>query len=227
MILAIPGVRGAHAYLVEGPDGLAVVDPGYTGSYRAVLRFIAHRGHGVGDLRWVILTHHHVDHGGTALALCQQTDARLAVHRADQCYLVNGRPRERATLFGIFELLPEAIGRFVMSCAGCETRQLEDGDLVAGFRVIHAPGHTPGSICLYSESECALLTGDVLNNEGGVRTPPWPVNHDHGQARRAALRLLGLRYERAYFGHGPPLEEHASDRVDAFLTRLVIAPRPA
>ena len=227
MISRIPGVRGAHAYLVESPDGLAVVDPGYTGSYGAVLRFIAQRGHRLADLRWVILTHHHVDHGGTALALCLQTEARLAVHRADQRYLVKGRPRERATLFGFFELLPETIGRFVMSCAGCDACTLEDGDLIAGLRVIHAPGHTPGSICLYSEQESALLTGDVLNNERGVRTPPWTVNHDHGQARRAALRLLGLRYERAYFGHGPPLEERASDRVDAFLSQLVTAPRPA
>jgi glyoxylase-like metal-dependent hydrolase (beta-lactamase superfamily II) len=227
VILPIPGVRGAHAYLVEGPDGLAVVDPGYTGSYRAVLRFLAQRGYETADLHWVILTHHHVDHGGTALALCQQTNARLAVHRADQRYLVRGRPRERATLFGVFELVPEAIGRFVMSCAGCETRPLEDGDVIAGLRVIHAPGHTPGSICLYSEQESALLTGDVLNNERGVRTPPWTVNHDHARARRAALRLLGLRFERAYFGHGPPLEEGASARVDAFLARLIPAPRPA
>jgi glyoxylase-like metal-dependent hydrolase (beta-lactamase superfamily II) len=227
LILPIPGVRGAHSYLVEGADGLAVVDPGYTGSYRAVLRFIAQRGHAPAEVRWVILTHHHVDHGGTALALCQETDAHLAVHRADQCYLVPGRPRERATLFGLFELLPTAMGRFLMSCAGCDTRPLEDGDVVAGLRVIHAPGHTPGSICLYSEQESALLTGDVLNNERGVGTPPWTVNHDHREARRAALRLLGLRYERAYFGHGPPLEEGASDRVDAFLSRQLAAPRPA
>ena len=219
MIERIPGVRGAQAYLYRGSAGTAVIDPGYTGSYRAVLRFLREKGYDRQPLDWVILTHHHIDHAGTALALCQATGAHLALHRDDARYLRAGRPRERTTLWGLAERLPSRLLPYLVSCADCDVRLLEDRETIAGFTVIHAPGHTPGSVSLWAESESALVVGDVLNNERGrIATPPWTVNHSHSQARRAPERLLGLRYERAYFGHGPAVLERADQLVGAFLT---------
>jgi glyoxylase-like metal-dependent hydrolase (beta-lactamase superfamily II) len=210
-------VRGAQAYLYDGAEGRAVIDPGYTGSVRAVVRFLAARGLQPADLDWVILTHHHIDHAGTAFALCQATGARLALHGADAPYLKVGRPRERMSFWGLADRLPDRLARYLVSCAPCEARLLQDGDSIAGMTVLHAAGHTPGSICLYAEQASALFLGDVLNNERGLRTPPWTVNHSHRQARIAPRRLAGLYYERAFFGHGPPITRGAGDRVAAFL----------
>ena len=98
-------------------------------------------------------------------------------------------------------------------------RLLEHGETIAGLTVVHGPGHTPGSIGLWSAAESALFTGDILNNERGLRMPPWSVNHSHRKARLAPHRLGGLRYERAYFGHGPAIIEGADRRIDAFLRR--------
>ncbi len=219
MIHRIPGVRGAQAYLLEHPEGAVIIDPGYIGSQRAALRFLASRGYAPEDLRWVILTHHHVDHSGTARELCRQTGAQLAVHADDAPYLAPGRPRERVTCWGLFDRLPVGIARFLVACTGPVGRILRDGDEIAGLHVIHAPGHTPGSICLWSARESALFVGDVLNNEHGLRRPPWTVNHDRRKAWQAPARLLGLEYERAYFGHGPALEEHASTAITRFVGR--------
>src|SRR5207302_2679587 len=69
VIQPIPGVRGAQAYLYDSGEGLAVIDPGYTGSFKAVLRFAGEQR--LGTIAWVILTHHHIDHAGTAFGLCQ------------------------------------------------------------------------------------------------------------------------------------------------------------
>ena len=215
MIRRIPGVRGAQAYWYAGSEGNVIIDPGYTGSVRAVLRFLQ------GDaLRpdWVVLTHHHIDHAGTALAVCQATGARLAIHRADAPYLVTGRPRERMTFWGIADRLPPRLARFLVSCADCELTLLDDGESIAGLMVVHAAGHTPGSIALWSASESALFTGDVLNNVRGIHTPPWTVNHSHAAAGRAPERLLGLRYEHAFFGHGPAILDGADERVRTFLS---------
>ena len=222
MIRRIPGVRGAHAYLHHSREGLAVIDPGYTGSHRAVLRFVEEQG--LGGIDWVILTHHHIDHAGTAFALCEATGARLAVHAADAPYLRAGRPRERMTFWGLADRLPARLASFVVTCAGGEPRLLEHGDTIAGLTVVHGPGHTPGSICLYSQSESALFVGDVLNNERGLRTPPWTVNHSHQRAMQAPERLGPLRYERAYFGHGPAILSGADRVVRAFLSNRSTAP---
>ena len=217
VVRQIPGVRGAQAYLHQHREGLTVIDPGYTGSFRAVLRFLEEQA--LGQIDWVILTHHHVDHAGTALALCQATGARLAVHSADAPYLQPRRPRERMTLWGLADRLPAGLARFVVTCAGRASRLLEDGETIAGLTVVHGPGHTPGSIGLHSASESALFLGDILNNERGIRTPPWNVNHSHRRALQAPQRLEALRYERAYFGHGPAILEGADQRVRAFLRR--------
>ena len=155
MIRRIPGVRGAQAYLHQHREGLAVIDPGYTGSFRAVLRFVEQQA--MGPIDWVILTHHHVDHAGTALALCQASGARLAVHAADAPYLQPRRPRDRMTLWGLADRLPSGLARFVVTCAGRAARLLEVGETIAGLTVVHGPGHTPGSIGLHSESESAFF----------------------------------------------------------------------
>jgi glyoxylase-like metal-dependent hydrolase (beta-lactamase superfamily II) len=190
-----------------------------------VLRFVEEQD--LGPLDWVILTHHHIDHAGAALALCQATGARLAVHRDDAPYLQLGRPRNRMTLWGFAERLPARLASYVVSTATDDPRLLEDGDVIAGLTVVHGPGHTPGSICLYSGSESALFLGDVLNNERGIRTPPWTVNHSHRRARMAPQRLEGLRFDRAYFGHGPSILEGADQRLRAFLTRRRLVPAHA
>jgi len=217
VIRPIPGVRGAQAYLHRSDDGLTIIDPGYTGSFKAVLRYVEE--HDLGQVDWVVLTHHHVDHAGAAFALCRATGARLALHREDAPYLQRRRPRNRMTLWGIADRLPARLASYVVSTAADDPRLLEDGDVIAGLTVVHGPGHTPGSICLYSGSESALFLGDVLNNERGLRTPPWTVNDSHRRARLAPQRLAGLRFEQAYFGHGPSILEGADQRVRAFLTR--------
>ena len=225
MIRSIPGTRGAQGYLVRSDHGVAVIDPGYTGSSRAVLAFLDTVDLDRTAVECVILTHHHIDHAGTAFALCQATGARLAIHRADAPYLRAERPRERITLWGLVDRLPARWAPYLVSCADCDVEQLEDGDVICGLRVIHAPGHTPGSICLWSATESALFTGDVLNNERGIRTPPWTVNHAHAVARTAPERLRGLHYDCAYFGHGPAILEQADQRVDVFLRRTPATPQ--
>jgi hydroxyacylglutathione hydrolase len=227
VIERIPGVHGAQAYLYASRNQLAVIDPGYTGSYRAVLQFISQQGFQPTDLGWVILTHHHVDHAGTAFALAEATGARLAVHRQDAPYLQAAvRPRERMTFWGMADWLPARLASYVVSCAGGELHLLDDGDTIAGLTVIHGPGHTPGSICLWSEPESALFVGDVLNNERGLRTPPWTVNHTHAMAKLAPRCLSELRYQKAFFGHGPAVLADADQQIRAFVERR-IGPHPA
>jgi glyoxylase-like metal-dependent hydrolase (beta-lactamase superfamily II) len=84
---------------------------------------------------------------------------------------------------------------------------------VAGFRVIHAPGHTPGHIIFFREADRVVLAGDVLANfrlpgrGAALREPPRVFCTDASQNRRSARMLASLHPAVVCFGHGPPLRD--------------------
>ncbi|MBP7050463.1 MAG: MBL fold metallo-hydrolase [Phycisphaerae bacterium] len=109
-----------------------------------------------------ILTHGHVDHivGVTAMRRCfPQT--KVYIHRLDAAMLTNPRANLSALAGMTFALEPAEV-------------LLEDGDTIdqAGIRlkVLHTPGHTPGGICLYAESDGVVFAGDTLFADSVGRT---------------------------------------------------------
>jgi glyoxylase-like metal-dependent hydrolase (beta-lactamase superfamily II) len=107
----------------------------------------------------IINTHGHLDHIGGNRYFIKKTGAELMIHEADFFYL--GKKVNKLIEF-------VRSGRAVEH----EVRLLHDGDIISIggeiIRVIHTPGHSPGSICLYFEGN--LLTGDTLFTEGMGRT---------------------------------------------------------
>ena len=135
-----------NAYLVwdgRSTDAL-VVDPGM-GAAAALMERAAANGL---ELHLIANSHGHIDHIFDDAPLMKGSRAPLAIH-PDDAYRLDGR-----NTYG-FEL-----ERVTASRDLTEGEQLRIGDLV--FDVIHAPGHTEGSICLYEERHRLLLTGDVL-----------------------------------------------------------------
>jgi glyoxylase-like metal-dependent hydrolase (beta-lactamase superfamily II) len=102
---------------------------------------------------------------------------------------------------------------------GVLDRRLEDGELIplcGGVRVIHMPGHTPGSICLLHGD--ALITGDVLIGGRRGLKPPSSISCDNYQeALRSLERLRELDFEAVYVSHGWDI---ASGGKRAFLELL-------
>jgi glyoxylase-like metal-dependent hydrolase (beta-lactamase superfamily II) len=153
----------------------------------------------------VALTHCHPDHQGAARAVCEQFGAPLACHEAD-VPAMEGResmqPRNWQLRLStrIFSGPPHAVGQL-----------LHDGDQVAGFRVIHLPGHTPGHVIFFRESDRLAIIGDVLANihfvtgRAGLREPPPFFSADPEEDRRSIRKLAELRPSTICFGHGPPL----------------------
>jgi glyoxylase-like metal-dependent hydrolase (beta-lactamase superfamily II) len=94
-------------------------------------------------------------------------------------------------------------------------RVLGDGDEVAGFTVLEAPGHSPGHVAFWRESDRVLVLGDVLTNinvatgRRGLHEPLAAFTPDPARNRASARRLAALEPELACFGHGPPLRDAA------------------
>lgn len=95
-------------------------------------------------------------------------------------------------------------------------RRLTEGDEVGGFTVLDVPGHSPGHIAFWRESDRTLICGDVWFNMDFKRLkpklgPPFKaVTVDVEQNRRSMQKLFDLRPETVGFGHGPVMTGAAS-----------------
>ena len=140
-----------------------VVDPG--GEPEKILKIIEENNLIVD---YIVLTHCHADHIGTIKEIRDNTDSRICIHRLD----ANG-------LNDIDYSLAEYVG-VKNPNINAELLLNEDDIITVGklhFRVIHTPGHTQGSICLYGNN--ILLSGDTLFNGAWGRTDLPTSNFEH------------------------------------------------
>ena len=130
-------------------DGI-LVDP--AGDYRKILEKV--KEHRL-KIKWIINTHGHFDHASGNAYFLKKTKAKLLIHKADETWL-KGRISRLFTRIMGGRTSPEPDG------------YLEDGnEIVIGdtrLKVIHTPGHSRGSICLYTPGH--VFTGDTLFTEG-------------------------------------------------------------
>jgi glyoxylase-like metal-dependent hydrolase (beta-lactamase superfamily II) len=194
----------ARAHLILEPE-LTLIDCGLTGSERSIRRAVAALGRSMDDVARIICTHGHPDHAGGARELARP-GVSILMHAADALGLrtswldVLRRP-SRGRLFAALTPAPE------------ETVPLEDGEILpvlGGLEVIHTPGHTPGSVCLYGRRDGILFVGDTLQAPAGRVTFANRVcSEDLGAARRQVRRLATLDVETIMFSHYPPLKAAA------------------
>lgn len=153
------------------------------------------------------LTHAHFDHFGASAAVCKARGIPMWVGAQDVAAVETGKMAGRFPLLGL-RMLPAARRQTV-------TRSLQEGDEVAGFKVLFTPGHSPGHISFWRESDRVLVCGDVLwgtnplTGRGGPREPIPMVNPNPRDNRESARRLAALDAELILFGHGPPLRDPA------------------
>lgn len=209
-----PGVRQvsvgepfrSHVYLIDGEDGLIAFDAALKGTGAAILAAAG------APLERVVLSHSHVDHRGGAGELgapvyCHPDEVADAEGDAGRSYTDYGLiENEQAR-----ELVPQLHAAWdggPVEIAGT----IDDGEEIAGFRIIHIPGHAPGQIALFRESDRLLLAADAvftMDAETGQPTSarvPHPFsNWDTEIARGSIRRLIPLRATSVWVGHSEAL----------------------
>ena len=141
-------------------------------------------------LKLIVSTHGHWDHVGDNAAVAEHTGAPIAVHQLDAHRLTNPQP-----LYAPFEIPPS-----VPAVDLAEGGEIRFGEI--RLRVLHTPGHTEGSVCLYAADEHLLFSGDTLFAGGWGRID---LPGGDADAMVASLgRLTGLEDPVGVFpGHGP------------------------
>ncbi|MEU7551866.1 MBL fold metallo-hydrolase [Streptomyces sp. NPDC044571] len=195
-----------QAYLWRDGEGLTLVDAGHAGAAPAIETAIRSLGLGPERLERIVLTHCHRDHIGAAEELAARWGAEVLAHRLDAPVIRGEVPVPEPVLLDwevpLYEhglTVPEAPPTRV-------DRELEDGEVLPfgdGAVVVHAPGHTPGSIGIHLPRHGVLFAGDCIAGVGQVMLGVFNV--DRAAAQDSFRRLAALSPSLACFGHGAPL----------------------
>ena len=191
------GFIQTNCYLVKatcdaGNPFLAVIDPGDEADLIE------------SSLKWepthIILTHSHFDHVG----------ALSALHERHPSAVIAAGSRENFDQDTIVQVARNTMGiyYYATGLAKCGSMVphpdllLEDGDGIGPFTVLHTPGHTGGSICLYSREHKVLFSGDTLFRHSYGRTD---LGGSEEQIMKSLRRLLSLDGDTTvYPGHDEP-----------------------
>ena len=146
---------GTLAYLAVGAETL-LVDTGVSRLAGAIQRAIRATGVHPASVDRIVLTHYDFDHSGSAAQLARALDAPVAIHAADAALVSNpsDSPGVRRLLY--HRPVPQVLRWEAPEIA----TTLEEGDTVGDWRVLHTPGHTPGSISLVRDD--VGIVGDAL-----------------------------------------------------------------
>ena len=227
------GMEGVTAaYLVTG-ESVALVDPGARTSAGAVRDALAGAGLGPDDLRWIVLTHVHLDHCGATGILASAfpratvvVHARGARHLVDPARLVAGSAAVYGPRWSLYGGLDRTPAERVVA--------VEDGhrvNLGAGraLRMLETPGHARHHMSVLDEATGTLFAGDALGVRlgGGGLYPALPPSDVDLEAGRASLdRLARIVPERVCLAHYGP-EADPLGAIDLARRQLSLVERAA
>jgi glyoxylase-like metal-dependent hydrolase (beta-lactamase superfamily II) len=180
--------KESNIYLI---DGEFLVDAG-TGMYFADIKHEIESKFDTTKITTLVNTHNHFDHTGGDRKFRDWLKAQIAIHSADRDDLEAGR-----TLSEFFDEKPRVttVDKVLKNGSIIRTENFE-------FEVIHTPGHSPGSICLYDKNKRILVSGDTLFSEGVGRTDLPGGSNEH--MVRSLEKLLEYDIQYLLPGHGVP-----------------------
>ena len=200
--------KGFNVYFVRDGDGVLMFDAGIAQMANALGMY----GAQLGGITRIVLGHAHADHRGAAPALrgvpvfCHPDDKDDAEGDGGTHYFHNEQVAAPARW--LYPTLLKSWDGGPVEIAGT----VQEGDDLAGFEVVHIPGHAPGQIALHRKADRIALTTDgfyTVDAERFVKAPPAPPNEafskDPALARESIRKLAELDLAAAWPGHGDPV----------------------
>ena len=204
--------KSMNIYFLEDGDGVVQFDAGT----KAMVKKSRAAAEQLGGLKRIVLGHAHADHRGTAPSL----EAPVHCHPDEVAYAESD-----AVLWSYLDIsqlpvparwiYPMLLRRWDGGAVKIDGT-VSEGDEIAGFRVIHFPGHAPGQIGLWRERDRLAIVSDVVylidstrlgrplpKGEASVPHPAW--GWDHAKAKESVRKLAALEPALVCTGHDEPL----------------------
>ena len=215
-----------NSYLVVDGDEVTVIDAGLPGFRRLLVEELAALGLTLDSVKALVLTHGDTDHIGFASWLFHEKAIPAHVHADDV-----DRARKEVTKpsSGWGPVKAGALAGFLWYSARHgglripavqEVTTFDDGavlDVPGSPRILHVPGHTPGSVAVHVPGADALFLGDAMTTRNvltGVEGPkPAPFTLDPSQARESLDRIAAVDATWVLPGHGPVWNVGVSEAV--------------
>jgi glyoxylase-like metal-dependent hydrolase (beta-lactamase superfamily II) len=215
-----------NSYLVVDKDGVTIIDAGLPKYWKLLQAELAAIGKSLDDVRALILTHGDTDHIGFAARLHRETGIVPYIHEAD---IDRARLKVKKPNSGWGPIKIGALAGFLWYSArqgGLRIKPATDLQTVADNdvldlpgtpRIIHTPGHTPGSIAVHIPAVDALFLGDTMTTRnvltGATGPKPAPFTLEPGQALASLDRVENVNATWLLPGHGPAWDEGVPEAV--------------
>jgi len=202
-----------RSFYIDAPEP-AIVDTGVTESPESMRAQLEAIGRRIEDVRWILLTHGHIDHMGGAYGLWELTGRRaeVVIHRADVPFLRSREAHVEEWRAGRGRWLTDPEGEaheraMLQAAIGGElepTIAVEGGEAFdlggVPFSVHSIPGHTPGAVAYVLDETRDVFVGDAVQAYGAASGFPGYEDPDRYRAGLEHLRDV-VRPERLYLGH--------------------------
>ena len=198
----------SNIFLVTGENPV-LVDAGTGMHSRKVLEGLNRVAPGCMPKK-IVLTHRHFDHVGGAHDLAAHFGAEIVMHEKDAQSVEDADPKSTAASMFNCQLRPVRVHR------------VREGDVLSTgdheLEVLHTPGHTVGSMCLFEGSSGNLISGDTVFASGVGR---WDLpTGSKDDLERSVKMLLSKKPKHLFPGHGEVLQDRAMESIEESLIML-------
>lgn len=217
--------RGFRAFIVDGDDGVTLIDTGLPKQGGFILAGLAEIGRSVEDVQAILLTHSHFDHSGNAGYLKDKSGGELYCSVED-APAVSGKaavPTPPVLDRGLLRFLKPLFGILPSGDPAEVDHEISDGFVVSApedLRAVATKGHTPGHMSyLLDRAGGVLFVGDAASQRRGQVVLGW-FNNPTAQIEQGVKTLAGLEFDIACFGHAEPLTGEASAAFERYAASL-------
>jgi len=205
-----------NIYIIDGGSDAALIDTGGGLGIEKIIGNVAQDGINPNRIRVAFNTHCHFDHIGGNRKAKELTGCKIASHESVAKSIEN---LDELTLANM------ALQRGIKMEPTSVEKRLKDNDKIQvgtySLEVVHTPGHTPGSICLFTQidGKRVLFSGDTVSARGrlgyingpGFKLEEW---------KNSLKRLLGLNIDAMFPGHGTFLVSGAKDHIKLYSDKM-------